>query len=148
MRSRLSRLSVLALVLSATACASGGFSAPPEGPGASTAATAVEQFLNLANDQEYLAMGWLFGTDKGAVLRRDPPRDVERRMHAIANILKNDSYVIRSQSPVPGRIGGAFRFDVAVTTSGREYVVPFTAVRGPRERWFVEDIKLEAITSR
>jgi hypothetical protein len=147
MASRLLRLSVLALAISAAACAS-AFQAPPEGPGAPTAATAVEQFLRLAADQEYLAMGWVFGTDKGAVLRRDPPRDVERRMHAIANILKNDMFVIRSQTPVPGRIGGAFRFDVVVSNSGREYLVPFTAVRGPDARWFIEDIKLDVITSR
>lgn len=104
--------------------------------------------MQLVGDQDYIGMGWVFGTERGPIIRRDPPRDVERRMAAIANIMQNEGYVVRSQSPVPGRIGGAFRFDVALTTAGREVVVPFTTVRGPGERWFVEEVRLEAITTR
>jgi hypothetical protein len=147
MRSRLLRLPVLVILLAVTACSS-AMRAPAGGAGAPAPGSAVEQFMRHLVDQDYLAMGWVFGTEKGPILRRDPPRDVEKRMHAIANILRHESYVLRSQSPVPGRIGGAFRFDVVVTTGGRDFVVPFTAVRGPGERWYIEDIRLEALTSR
>jgi hypothetical protein len=137
----------LALVLVAAACGS-SVRTPAAGPGAQAPAEAVERFLRSAAAPDYLEMGWVFGTDKGPIIRRDPPRDVERRMYAVANIIQNEAYAIRTQAPVPGRIGTAMQVDVALIQRGREYVVPFTVVRGPGQRWFIEQIKLDAITGR
>lgn len=137
----------LLLVLLVAACGR-SVRPPAAGPGAPAAAAAVERFLNLVAEKDYVEMGWVFGTEKGPIIRRDPPADVERRMYAIANVLQHERYVIRSESPVPGRIGNAVRFDVALTQRGREHLVPFTAVRGPGQRWFVEQVRLEVITGR
>lgn len=137
---------LLALVF-VTGCASG--LRPPGGiEGAPAAPAAVERFLQLAAQSDYTGMGWVFGNAEGAILRRDPAPEVEQRMYALANLLEYDSFVVGNGSPVPGRSGSAIRFDVVLQRSRQTLTVPFTAVRGPQSRWFVEQIAVEAITGR
>lgn len=144
---RLSRLLPLAVLLLAAACAS----APPppqQGTaGAPAPSAAVERFLQLSRDKDYVQMGWLFGTTEGAVMRRDPASDVEKRMYALATVLQNQGYTIRGEEPIPGRIGAAVRVNVQLQQGNRRPEVPFVAVRGPDARWFVEQVGVEAITS-
>jgi hypothetical protein len=148
MRTLLIRRSLPVVVLLALAACVPAVRTPAAGAGGAAPAATVERFLTLAAASEYLEMGWVFGTDRGPVIRRDAPADVERRMFAIANVLQHERFAVRSQAPVPGRVGNAISLDVAITQQGREYVVPFTVVRGPGERWFVEQVRLEAITGR
>jgi hypothetical protein len=136
------------LAAAAIAACSASVPPPPAGPGELEPASAVERFLHLASLPDYLEMGWIFGTRDGPILRRDPAPQVERRMYAIAHLLAHDHFAIRSQAPVPGRVGGAMQLEVALTRHGHEYLVPFTVVRGPGQRWFVEQVMLEAITDR
>ena len=129
------------------ACASG--LQPPGGlPGAPAASAAVERFLQLAADDDYSGMGWIFGTTDGPILERDPPAEVEQRMFAIASILEHDGFVVGNSSPVPGRLNEAFVYEVIVTLGAQNNRVPFTVVQGPRGRWFVEQVGVEAITSQ
>lgn len=141
-------LRILPLLLVFAAACGPSVRMPQGGPGAEMPAAAVERFLRLAAEKEYVEMGWVFGTENGPVIRRDSPEDVERRMFALASLLENEMFVVRSQSPVPGRVGAAMQFDVLITQRGREYTVPFTTVRGPGQRWFVEQVRVEAITGR
>ena len=92
-------------------------------------------------------MGWVFGTADGPVVKRDPPSDVERRMYALASVLEHSEFSVTGQSPVPGRTGGAVLMPVRLVQRGRTYTVPFTAVRGPDGRWFVENVDVTAITA-
>jgi hypothetical protein len=145
------RLPVSLLVLLGATLATGCAPrlAPPGGvAGAPAPAAAVERFLQLAAERDYGAMGWLFGTNAGPILRRDPVPEVEQRMYALASLLEHDSYVIGSGSPVPGRTGDAVRFEVVLRRGSQGYTVPFTTVRGPQQRWFVEQLAIEAITGR
>ncbi len=119
---------------------------PKSSPGAEGAAVAVQRFLQLATQKDYVEMGYVFGTAEGPIMRRDPASDVERRMYALASVLQHEAFVVRGESPVPGRVGNAVELDVRLTQRGQEYVVPFTVVRGPQQRWFVERIGLETIT--
>lgn len=137
-------LTALLLVVAASACA--GNRAPSGGPGAPSAAAAVEQFLQLAAEERYVDMGWVFGTDAGPVMRQWPRPEVEQRMYAIAKVLVHDSYVVGPSSAVPGRIGQAERFTVTLQTATRMVEVPFTVVRGDG-RWYVEQVDLQAVTS-
>lgn len=137
---------VLLLALSA-GCA-GGMRPPEEGAGAPAPAAAVERFLRLARDKAYVQLGWIFGTPQGPVIQQWPRPEVEKRMYAIASVLEHDSHVVGAGSPVPGRIGNAVRFNVRLTRAGGSYDVPFIAVRGPGERWFVEQVAVESITNR
>jgi hypothetical protein len=144
---RLPRLLPLALLLLSAACASAP-PAPQQGtPGAPAPSAAVERFLRLSQDKDYVQMGWLFGTAEGAVMRRDPASDVEKRMYALATVLQNQGYTIRGEEPIPGRIGAAVRVNVQLQQGNRRPEVPFVAVRGPDARWFVEQVAVEAITS-
>lgn len=122
---------------------------PPaeQGPGAVAPEAAVERFLRLVGDKNYVQMGWVFGTDDGPLIRRDPPPEVERRMYALARVLEHTGFEVRSQSPVPGRSGNAVQLAVMLRQRARELEVPFTAVRGPDGRWFVEQIDIEKITA-
>jgi hypothetical protein len=119
---------------------------PESAPGAPVPQAAVERFLQLVEEKDYVQLGWVFGTKEGPIIERDPIAEVERRMYALASILEHERYAVQSQAPVPGTVGEAFRFQVGLVKRGREYVVPFTVVRGPEGRWFVEQIGVEEIT--
>jgi hypothetical protein len=142
-----SRLPILIVLVALAACA-GGLRPPPEGAGAPAPGAAVERFLQLAGEQEYLQMGWYFGTSEGPVNGRDAPADVEKRMYALATVLQNQGYVVGNAVSVPGRVGAAQRFTVRLMRNGREQQVPITTVRGPGERWLVEQIDVQSITSQ
>lgn len=138
---------IAVLVVTAGGCASGGARSTTP-PGAPAAPAAVERFLQLANVKDYVGMGWIFGTNAGAILSRDPPAEVEQRMYALASLLSHEGFVVGNGLPVPGRTAEAVVFDVIVTQPGRNLRVPFTAVRGPGNRWYVESLDVEALTGR
>lgn len=130
-----------------SACAAGR-QPPPGGAGAPAPGAAVERFLQLAGEQEYLQMGWFFGTVDGPVIQRDPAPDVEKRMYALATVLRHQSFELGPATAVPGRVGAAQRFNVTLDRDGREVQVPITAVRGPDERWLVEQVDVSAVTNQ
>lgn len=140
-------LHLFAAVLLAASCSAG--MSPPGGlAGAPAAPAAVERFLQLAAVNDYSGMGWIFGTVEGPILERDPRSEVEQRMYALAGLLEHDGFVVGTGSPVPGRTAEALRFNVILSRGGQALTVPFTAVRGPGDRWFVEELEVEAITGR
>lgn len=137
----------LLVALALAACA-GGLPRPEGAPGAPAPEAAVERFLRLAAAGDYVQMGWVFGTSDGAIIERDPVPEVEQRMYALANILRHDTFMVGGGQSVPGRVGGAQRFTVQLLRGAERIPVPFTAVRGPDGRWFVEQVDLEAVTGR
>ena len=141
------RLLVLCAVVISAAC-SGRVQPPAGGVGAAAPELAVERFLQLALDREYLQMGWFFGTTEGSVLQRDSPEDVERRMYALATVLQNQGFIVGPGAPVPGRVGAAQVFNVQLTRSGEQVRVPITVVRAGEGRWLVEDVPVQAITNQ
>lgn len=133
-------------MLTAAAC-SAGLQPPAGGPGAPAAASAVERFLQLGTEGEYLQMGWYFGTTDGPILQRDDPSDVEKRMYALATVLQHDAFVVGPGRDVPGRVGAAQGFTVQMQREGRQLQVPFVAVQGPGGRWLVESVDVQAVTN-
>lgn len=142
-----SRLLVLCTLVIFAACG-GRVAAPAGGAGAPAPGPAVERFLELAGEQEYLQMGWFFGTAEGSVMQRDSPSDVEKRMYALATLLRNEGFAIGNGVSVPGRVGAAQVFNVQLTRSGRQLAVPMTVVRGPDGRWLVEQVEVQAVTNQ
>lgn len=144
-----SRIPMLLALLALLAASCRTYVAPPQGaPGALGPTVAVERFMRYAAAKEYAHMGWIFGTAQGPLVRRDPPGDVERRMYALATVLEHTSFAVQGEGPVPGRAGGAVQLPVRLVQRGREYLVPFTAVRGPEGRWYIEQVGVEAITAQ
>jgi hypothetical protein len=137
---------VLVLVLLLAACGP-RLPRPVDGPGGPAAAAVVERFLQLAHDRQYVQMGWVFGNAQGAVIQSWPQAEVEQRMYALARLLEHDSFLVGPGAAVPGRIGAAERFQVQLRAGNRQFQVPFTAVRGPGQRWYVEQVAVEAITN-
>lgn len=138
---------LLLVTLSVAGCRSGA-TPPASGPGGPDAASAVERFVRLAGNQEFSEMGWVFGTEQGPVLKRDPEGEVEQRMYALAMILQHEDFAITRERRVPGRLGRAIEFNVTLTQEDDSYDVPFTAVQGNDGRWYVEQVDLEVITGR
>jgi hypothetical protein len=140
-------LPVAALVLSLAACAGSSSrpsSAPPSGAvGAMQPAAAVEQFIGLAAQQRYTEMGYVFGTARGPLAEQQEPARVTRRMQALANVLRHESFAMTGVVPVSGRPEA--RLVTVQLRQGRNTVdVPFTVVEGPGGRWLVEMVDIEA----
>ena len=143
---RVVRFLPVAFLLFAAACG-GRMREPAGGPGAVASAPAVERFLQLAREDRYIEMGWIFGTSAGAAVGRWPDSEVEQRMYALATVLEHDSAVVERTAPVPGRLGSAETVHVRLRQGTRSYEVPFTTVQGPGRRWFVETVDVQAVTA-
>jgi hypothetical protein len=141
------RVLPVALLAVVSACAGNHLRPPPSGSGAATPSAAVEEFLKLGEQKNYVQMGWIFGTKDGPVIQHWPRPEMEKRMYALATVLQNESFGVGSGSPVPGRIGEAIRFSVQLIRDRGNVSVPFTTVKGPRDRWYVEQVDLQAVTS-
>jgi hypothetical protein len=145
-------VAALALVLATAAC--GGSGARPSGrpaPSGVAAATqpaaAVEQFIGLAAQQRYTEMGYVFGTARGPLAEQQDPARVSRRMQALANVLRHDTFAMTGVVPVSGRPDA--RLVTVQLRHGRRTVdVPFTVVQGPGGQWLVEVVDVEAATGQ
>lgn len=141
------RAAVTLLLLAGFGACAGSIPRAESGPGAVGPAAAVDRFLQLAGESNYVQMGWVFGTTSGPLIQRDPLPEVEKRMYALASVLQHDAFVVGPPTAVPGRVGNAMSFDVQIQRNGRNVVVPITTVRGPDGRWFVEQVSVEAVTN-
>jgi hypothetical protein len=118
----------------------------------------VEQFLRAVNgvfesndavrNNSLESMAHLFGTRDGSIVKRDPRKDVEQRMFALASILRHDDYSIGNQQLVPGRQNEAVRLMVSMKFGQRSVNVPYTMVKTTKGDWLIEQIDVEPITSR
>lgn len=138
---------VLTLAALAALSACGGAAVQAPGgteAGAQTPAGAVERFMAHVAEQEVREMGWVFGTPQGPLAAQRSADHVNRRMAAMASVLRHDRYSMQGLVPVLGR-PAAREVVVEMRRAGRVYQVPFIVVQGPRERWFVERVGVEAI---
>jgi hypothetical protein len=138
--------SVLLLVILLSGCST-RVAQPAGGPGGSLAPAAIERFLQLASERDYVQMGWIFGNAQGAILKQHPVREVEQRMYALAHVLQNDGYALGTESAVPGRLGSAVRYRVTLNRGTRTFQVPMVVARAGDGRWYVEQIDVEAVTN-
>lgn len=116
------------------------------GQPAVAASLVIETFLNAVNANDLETLGRLFGTADGTVWDRDPRKDTEKRMFAIASVLRHEDYRIEGAEIVPGRGENVTRVRVRMVIDGRAIPVPFTLVRH-RDDWLVEQIGIEQVTS-
>lgn len=149
MHRRILPVAALVLTLSAAACGGGGASRPSGGPApsgivaATQPASAVEQFLGLSQQQRYTEMGYVFGTARGPLAEQQDPARVARRMQALANVLRHQSFAMTGVGAVAGRPEA--RVVTVQLRQGRRTVdVPFTVVQGPGGGWLVEVVDVEA----
>ena len=132
-------LAALAPALALGACRSAGSAAgAPQAPGATSPRGAVNQFLAAVNAGDLQAISTIWGTATGPV-RDNPkmPRDqLDTRTLLIQRCYKHDSFRVLGEAA--GENGAR---NVAVELSRRDLRASpsFRTVKGPGERWFVED---------
>jgi hypothetical protein len=129
------------LVLGLSACHGGvAHQAPAPGvPGATSARDAVAAFLAGVNAGDLQAMSAVWGTPTGLARDDIPLKDLEEREAITIKCLKNDKYVVNSEASGPE---GRRILNVALTRGNLTRIADFTAVAGPKGRWFFEKVDL------
>ncbi len=149
---RIAPIAGLALAASmATGCASKRVVERPVGPPANAEVAAplvVDQFLRAANSNDLDTMARLFGNRNGPVANDENRQELDRRLFAIASVLRHDSYTIKGSQIVPGRRNEATQINVLMKFGTQEIEVPWVLVYSKTGNWLVESIDLEKITSR
>jgi hypothetical protein len=111
--------------------------------GAPSATGAVQEFLAAAHAGDVHAMASLFGTSGGPIAQRDDANTVEKRMRALQCYLTHDSASVLDDRPGTGKDR-----QLTVELHQRNLVrrTTFTAVPGPRHRWYVESFDITQVT--
>lgn len=144
------RLAIVLLVL--TACRTStttttGTASPvpatgPQSVGGATARTAVEHFLTAVRAQDLQAMSTVFGTSRGPSRDNMEREQLEKRLIILQCYFNHDKSRIVGESP--GEQG--HRIVTVELTRGRLVRSPrFYAVRGPGDRWFVDNMEIAAV---
>ncbi len=140
----------MALVIAGAAgCASGGGGgATPtidQAYGASSAESAVAEFLDAARRNDYGLMARLFGTTDGPAVESLGRPEVEQRMFILASLLRHQSYSLRPMSIAEAEGKQRVIAEMVGTRNG-DATVPFIAASN-RGRWFVERVLTDNLTS-
>jgi hypothetical protein len=141
------------LVLTIAACRSSSTPSPSTSaaaanlPGAAAPRQAVERFLGAAKSQDLQELAIAWGTSKG------PARDqfseaerpqLEKRLIVMLGCYDGDRHRILDEVPSDNnkRI-----LRVELTKGGVTKTPRFTTVKGPSDRWYVEDADFAAVTA-
>jgi hypothetical protein len=132
------------VLLALAACTSSAPSAHVNGQltGAVAPRQAVEMFLGAVRAQDLQAMSVVWGTAKGPARDVVPRSQLEKRELVMQCYLSHDKFQIVSETP---GAGGSRVFGVSLLkgTVTRETTVQ--TVRGPSDRWYVQDVNLEPL---
>lgn len=110
--------------------------------GASTPRLAVEQFLNAVRAQDIQAMGVNFGTSRGPARENIGRDELEKRLIVLQCFFNHDKFRIASENPGEG---GHQVLSVELTRGPQTRVPKFYAIRGPANRWYVDNMEIVAV---
>lgn len=111
-------------------------------PGAPTPAVAIERFLGAAQSQDLQALSMIWGTTKGPARDVVDQSQIERRELIMICYLNHDSYRVKSEGLAPE---GRRAFSVELQRGPIARTSTFTIVKGPAERFYVEQVALEPL---
>lgn len=145
----LKRMAVLLPVL-VMACGGGRQASQPSGIAANEPGPSliVERFLQAANSNDLTTMVTLFGTADRRIDQLESTGSAQRRMYALASMLRHDDFQIQGQEIVPGRMADAVEVRVRIRRGDRVTVVPHLVVRRKGGGWIIERIDTEALVQR
>jgi hypothetical protein len=142
------------LLLAITACRSSSTPAPSTSVPAATPATnlpgavgprqAVERFLGGAKSQDLQEMAVAWGTAKGPAKDQFERPELEKRLIVMQGCYDSDKH--RILDDLPGESGKRV-LRVELTKGSVTKTPRFTTVKGPSERWYVEDADFAAVTA-
>ncbi|MCX5761268.1 MAG: hypothetical protein NTW72_07160 [Gemmatimonadetes bacterium] len=133
------RVALLLLPLT-VACAS--LSRAGSGGGAENPTSAIQQFLDGAKRKDLSAMAAVWGTERGLASQTMGTKELERRELIMIQCLGHEKAVLGTPAQ---SVGGRLRIPVQVVASDRKATPMFTVVRGPKDRWFVENFEIDQL---
>jgi len=142
---------VLSLAFGASACGSGGSQragvpSPVGGYGAESSQSAVVQFLDAAQSENYAEMWSVFGTADGPAIERFGVQETEARMVVLSRLLKHRNYELR-MSNLAGLGPNRTRYEVRmVGTRKGDVMVPFVTTHDDSGRWYVERLDADRLS--
>jgi hypothetical protein len=107
--------------------------------GATSPERAVDAFIAAAKAQDLQALGGVWGTARGAARETMARDELEKRELILIRLLCQDRASVTGSTPGPD---GRRLLTLDMSRGGRTVPVTFTAVRGPQERWYVEDVEV------
>lgn len=130
----------LLLLPFAAACASlpGGGA----GTGAESPSAAIQQFLEASRRKDLTAMANVWGTEKGPASQNMSQRELERRELIMIQCLPHEQATLGTPAPSEA---GRLRIPVELTLLTRKATPVFTVVRGPKDRWYVENLEIDQL---
>jgi hypothetical protein len=114
----------------------------PQLVGASSPRLAVEQFLTAVRAQDLQAMSVVFGTSNGPARDNMEREQLDKRLIILQCYFNHDKS--RMLGETPGE--GGHRIFTVELTRGRLVKAPrFYTIRGPDDRWFVDNMEIAAV---
>ena len=139
---------LLALV---AACRSGSSASPSAGaavaanlPGAAAPRQAVERFLGAAKSQDLQELSIAWGTSKGPARDQFERTELEKRLIVMQGCYDTDKHRILDEQPGDN---GKRVLRVELTKGNITKTPRFTTVKGPSDRWYVEDADFGAVSA-
>ena len=100
---------------------------------------AVEAFLATVRSKDIQAMSLVWGTSNGPVREQIERNELEKRELLLVCYLKHDSFrVVEDSRSDTGRM----LYKVEMQQGQLKRTTTFKAVKGPGERWFMEDVDI------
>jgi hypothetical protein len=142
---------MLLLALTVAACRSGSGSAASSSsgaasnlPGAAAPRQAVERFLGAAKSQDLQELSIAWGTSKGPARDQFERTELEKRLIVMQGCYDSDKHRIIDEQPGDN---GKRILRVELTKGVLTKTPRFTTVKGPSDRWYVEDADFGAVTA-
>jgi len=142
------------LVLAVVACRSGSSSssspspstasAPANLPGAAAPRDAVDRFLGAAKSGDLQEMAIAWGTSRGPARDQFERAELDKRLILMAGCYDGDKHRIIDELPGDN---GKRMLRVELTKGTLTKTPRFTTVKGPSDRWYVEDADFAAVTA-
>lgn len=109
-------------------------------PGAESPSAAIQQFLDGAKRKDLPAMAAVWGTERGPASQSMGRQELERRELIMMQCLGHEKVVVGTSGPGEG---GRLKVSVTLTAGARSASPMFTVVKGPKNRWFVENMDID-----
>jgi len=142
---------LLSLALAGCKSGSGSSSAPTPAaspaanlPGAAAPRAAVERFLGAAKSQDLQELSIAWGTSKGPARDQFERTELEKRLIVMQGCYDADKYTIGDEQAGDN---GKRIMKVDLTKGAVTKTPRFTTVKGPSDRWYVEDADFSAVTA-
>jgi len=113
-------------------------------PGAAAPRQAVERFLGAAKSQDLQEMSIAWGTSKGPARDQFERAELEKRLIVMQGCYDSDKHRIVDETPGDN---GKRVLRVELTKGTVTKTPRFTTVKGPSDRWYVEDADFAAVSA-